>query len=124
MFVSVLPAVRSPCDQPRVLPEVQQLSPVRSPGQHAGDSGLQLEPGLSHARTETVPACRTLQTAGFLEMMFSAAFVSAPQNWSEAGGAAFVLLPFTGVYLDIGISHFWHWKILGKVLILFLLTDL
>lgn len=43
-----LPAVRPPCDQPGVLPAVQQLPPVRSPGKHAADSGLQPEPLLNN----------------------------------------------------------------------------
>lgn len=43
----VLPAVRPPRDQPGLLPAVQQLPPVRSPGKHAADSGLQPEPLLN-----------------------------------------------------------------------------
>lgn len=65
---AVLPAVRPPRDQPGVLPEVQQLPPVRSPGEHAADSGLQPEPLLNNARA---PVCTSILKAAFLDNMFS-----------------------------------------------------
>lgn len=42
-----LPAMCSSSDQPSILLEVQQLSPVRSPGQHLAVTGLQPEPHLN-----------------------------------------------------------------------------
>lgn len=52
---AVLPAVLTPSDQPGVLPEIQQLSPVRSLGQHPAVTRLQPEPNLlqmTHKHTE------------------------------------------------------------------------
>lgn len=90
VFVSVLPAVRSPCDQPCVLPEVQQFSPVRSPGQHARDSGLQLEPHLNHARRETVPACELFIQLDFWKLCFQQLLYLSPRiKLKQVGQSSF-----------------------------------
>lgn len=58
---AVLPAVLSPSDQPSVLPEVQQLTPVRSAGQHPAVARLQPEPHrdqMIHKLSETTSAIK------------------------------------------------------------------
>lgn len=90
LIFAVLPAVCSPFDQPCVLPEVQQLSPVCSPGEHARDSRLQLEPHLHNARAETIPLCVSLHKAVFLENVFSQLlYVSHRIKLKRVGRSAF-----------------------------------